>query len=103
MTGGPAQERRVAGAGGSTCVDRVDCVGRAYCVPCVHRVLCPPGVSTARPKPTESTDPALRAITIAPLDDEPYTAEERAADERARAEVRVGKVLTGAELRPRRS
>jgi hypothetical protein len=51
-----------------------------------------------RPDPT---DPLARALADAPLDDEPYTDEERAADAEALADVAAGRGVSTDELRRR--
>jgi hypothetical protein len=55
----------------------------------------PPSPSPTLPAPS----PVLEALTRAPLDDKPYTDEERAADDEAREDIRRGHVVTTAELR----
>ena len=45
-----------------------------------------------------SADPALRAALIAPIDDEPVTAGEIAAIERAKREIALGEYVTDEEL-----
>jgi hypothetical protein len=57
----------------------------------------PPRVSQSSP----ATNPLFEALETAPLDDEPCTDEDRAADEAARVDVKRGNVVTTAELRRR--
>jgi hypothetical protein len=46
-------------------------------------------------------DPVLRALLTAPLDDEPETAEERAAVEEGKADLAAGRVVSHEEARRR--
>ena len=48
-----------------------------------------------------TTDPVLRAVLMAPYDDEPETPEERAAVEEAKADLAAGRVVSHAEARRR--
>ena len=50
-------------------------------------------------KRSQPVDPVLIALENAALDDEPVTADECEAIERAKAEIRAGRVLSTAELR----
>jgi hypothetical protein len=49
----------------------------------------------------QGAPPALRALALAPMDDEPMTDEDRAALEEARADVAAGRVVSHAEARRR--
>ena len=49
----------------------------------------------------QATDPVLRAVLLAPIDNEPETEEERAAVAEADAEIARGEVLTHEEIKRR--
>ena len=51
--------------------------------------------------PDDITDPVLRSLMAAPVDDEPLTPEDEAAIAEAHEDIRAGRVITTAELRRR--